>query len=104
MLALRSKPDRLQVVSSLGSNVARHEPTSDVLAPAREIKQLERYGPEVVDICKGQGTTERWIPGASSEELPAVVPKSVDFNSKIGPLAGGRKFKNATKPYNRRTK
>ncbi len=38
----------------------------DQYEAAREIKQLERYGPEVVGMCKGQGTTESRITGASS--------------------------------------
>jgi hypothetical protein len=30
----------------------------DQYVAAREIKRLGRYGPEVVGMCKGQGTTE----------------------------------------------
>ena len=35
----------------------------DQYEAAREIRQLGRYGPEVVGMCKGQGTTDLWIPG-----------------------------------------
>ncbi len=54
----------------------------DQYEAGREIKQLERYGPEVVGMCKGRGTTDLWIPGNSSVEFPAVVHESVVFPRK----------------------
>ena len=51
----------------------------DQYEAAREIKQLESYGPEVVGICRGQGTTGLWISGVSSGHCPAVVHEAVEF-------------------------
>ncbi len=44
-----------------------------------QCKELEAYGPEVVGMCKGQGTTDLWIPGSSSMGFSAVVQKCVGF-------------------------
>ena len=51
----------------------------DQYETAREIKQLEFYGLGVVGMCKGQGTTDLWIPGNSSVGFPAVVQNSGRF-------------------------
>ena len=47
----------------------------DQYEAAREIKQLEGSGPEVVGMCKGQGTTDLWISVISKVALSAVVPE-----------------------------
>ncbi len=59
----------------------------DQYEAAREIKRLERYGPEVVGMCNGQGTTDLWIPG----NLPiAFFGRSAEmrgFSLKMGLVA-----------------
>jgi hypothetical protein len=56
----------------------------DQYEAARKIKQLERYGPEVVGMCNGQGTTDLWISVISKVAVPAVVQKRAKFVSKVG--------------------
>jgi hypothetical protein len=51
----------------------------DQYEAAREIKQLERYGPGVVGMCKGQGTTDLWNPGNSPDRFVALGVNSEDF-------------------------
>ena len=48
----------------------------DQYEAAREIKELGRCGPEVVGMCKGQGTTDLWIPGNLKAAFSAIVRES----------------------------
>ena len=54
----------------------------DQYEAAQKIKQLERGGPGVVGMCKGQGTTDLWILGNSPDQSVAVGRESVGFPGK----------------------